>query len=65
MGSWRRIDCPTLLVRGANSWAGDPQEDGSLAALSDGRQVSVADAAHWVMHDNFDAFVHEADAFLG
>lgn len=62
---WQRIDCPTLFVRGDDSWAGDPQADGRLAALSDGHQVSIPNAAHWVMHDNLAAFMQATDTFLG
>jgi pimeloyl-ACP methyl ester carboxylesterase len=62
---WQRIDCPTLFVRGDDSWAGDPQADGRLAALSDGHQVSIPNAAHWGMHDNLTAFMQATDTFLG
>jgi pimeloyl-ACP methyl ester carboxylesterase len=62
---WQRIDCPTLFVRGDDSWAGDPQADGRLAALSDGHQVSIPNAAHWGMHDNLAAFMQATDTFLG
>lgn len=61
---WSRILCPVLLVRGADSWAIDPEAQGRLAALPQGRQVTIPKAAHWVHHDNFDAFVGAAGDFL-
>ena len=61
---WSRIASPTLLVRGSESWAGDPEADGRLAALSDGRQVTISGAAHWVHHDNFKDFMRELEPFL-
>ena len=30
---WGRITCPTLLVRGADSWASDPSIDGRMDAF--------------------------------
>ena len=54
-----------LLVRGADSWAMDPEAQGRLAALPAGSQVTIPNAAHWVHHDNFDAFVRAIDGFLG
>jgi pimeloyl-ACP methyl ester carboxylesterase len=62
--TWSQIDCPTLLVRGADSWAGDPQADGRIEALPEGSQATIPNAAHWVMHDNFEAFMKAADDFL-
>jgi len=64
VNQWRRITCPVLLVRGANSWAMDPEAQGRLSALPEGRQVTIPDAAHWVHHDNFKAFIGAAQAFL-
>jgi len=61
---WSRIPCPVLLVRGADSWAMDPEAQGRLAALPAGSQVTIPIAAHWVHHDNFDAFVRATEAFL-
>jgi len=63
--SWTRITCPTLLMRGADSWAGDPEADGRLGALPDGRQVTIPNASHWVMHDNFSGFMQALDGFIG
>ena len=62
---WKRIACPVLLVRGADSWAGDPAEDGRMAVFRDARSVTIPNAAHWVHHDQLDAFLGALREFLG
>lgn len=62
---WARIECPTLLVRGTESWAGDPVEDGRIEPFRDARRVNVEGAAHWVHHDRLDVFLREVREFLG
>lgn len=59
-----RITCPTLLMRGSESWAGDPVEDGRIEAFPDARLVNVQQAGHWVHHDRLDEFLRETRAFL-
>ena len=61
---WGRIECPTLLVRGANSWASDPVKDGRIAPFADARLVTIPDAGHWVHHDQLGAFVAAVRGFL-
>jgi pimeloyl-ACP methyl ester carboxylesterase len=61
---WRRISCPTLLVRGLESWAGDPAKDGRLGAFPNARSVGIADAEHWVHHDQLDEFLRVVRDFL-
>lgn len=63
---WARITCPTLLINGADSWAGNPMRDGQLAHFGANAKTSEYDrAGHWVHHDRFDDFVAEAGAFIG
>ncbi len=62
---WGRIQCPTLLVRGQESWASDPIKDGRITAFRNARLVNVANAAHWVHHDQLEVFLRELGAFLG
>lgn len=60
-----RITCPTLLVRGMESWATDPEEDGRLDGFScPVESESVASAGHWVHHDQLDRFVDRVQKFL-
>jgi pimeloyl-ACP methyl ester carboxylesterase len=61
---WGRIECPTLLVRGANSWASDPLKDGRITPFADARLVTIPDAGHWVHHDQLGAFVAAVRGFL-
>jgi pimeloyl-ACP methyl ester carboxylesterase len=61
---WGRIDCPTLLVHGTESWAGDPVADGRAEAFPDVRVANIEGAAHWVHHDRLDEFVRVVRGFL-
>jgi pimeloyl-ACP methyl ester carboxylesterase len=63
-GLWSRITCPTLLIRGTESWASDPLEDGRAEHFRNARVVSVEEAGHWVHHDRLDEFVAITRDFL-
>lgn len=62
---WERIDCPVLLVRGAESWASDPEQDGRIEPFRSARAVTVENAEHWVHHDQLEEFVRLVREFLG
>lgn len=59
-----RISCPTMLVRGKESWASDPEEDGRAAVFQDVQVESVDKAGHWVHHDQLDHFLGLLKGFL-
>jgi len=61
---YARITCPTLLIRGTESWASDPEKDGRAAVFRDVRVVNIEKAGHWVHHDQLDAFLSVVKAFL-
>jgi pimeloyl-ACP methyl ester carboxylesterase len=61
---WQRIACPVLLVRGADSWAGDPAADGRMAVFQDARSITIPQAAHWVHHDQLELFLDALRGFL-
>jgi pimeloyl-ACP methyl ester carboxylesterase len=61
---WGRIDCPTLLVRGAESWTSDPAADGRAEAFRNGRLVTIQKAGHWVHHDQLDEVLRLVGPFL-
>jgi pimeloyl-ACP methyl ester carboxylesterase len=61
---WGRITCPTLLFRGAESWASDPVQDGRAKAFKNVKVVTVPNAGHWVHHDQLDFFVKAVREFL-
>ena len=61
---WNQIRGPVLLVRGEESWAGDPEEDGRASAFRDYRCVQISGAGHWVHHDQLERFLTLAREFL-
>ncbi len=61
---WNQTRCPVLLVRGDESWAGDPEEDGRASAFHDYRSVLVPGAGHWVHHDQLEPFLAAVREFL-
>jgi len=61
---WARITCPVLLVRGRESWASDPVQDGRAAHFRDYTYAGIDGAGHWVHHDRFDAFMSTLRSFL-
>ena len=62
---WSNIQCPVLLVRGAESWASDPVEDGNASYFKECTSVAVDNAAHWVHHDQLEVFLGHLRKFLG
>jgi pimeloyl-ACP methyl ester carboxylesterase len=61
---WAKISCPTLLIRGTESWAGDPEADGRLKHFQDARVEHIPDAGHWVHHDQLAHFLAVVRGFL-
>jgi pimeloyl-ACP methyl ester carboxylesterase len=61
---WSRITCPTLLIRGTESWASDPVADGRAKHFKNAEIVAVEGAGHWVHHDKLDEFLTITDRFL-
>lgn len=61
---WARITCPTLLIRGADSWSSDPREDGNLAHFQNARFENIDNAGHWVHHDQLDQVLGLVTEFL-
>ncbi|HLB22794.1 MAG TPA: alpha/beta hydrolase [Dehalococcoidia bacterium] len=61
---WNQVRCPTLLIRGSESWASDPEQDGKASAFHDCACVMIKDAGHWVHHDQLDAFMGVVWQFL-
>ncbi len=61
---WGNIQCPTLLVRGEDSWASNPATDGRANSFSNAQVVNIPRAGHWVHHDQLDHFIEHAEPFL-
>jgi pimeloyl-ACP methyl ester carboxylesterase len=62
---WARIACPTLLVRGTESWAEDPRDDGRADHFQNAQVLNIDGAGHWSHHDQTDVFMAALDEFLG
>ena len=54
---WSRIACPTLLIRGTESWASDPEEDGRIEPFQNATVAAMEGAGHWAHHDRLDVFL--------
>ena len=63
-GMWERISCPTLLIRGSESWATDPEKDGRADAFQKAELVNIDGAGHWVHHDRLPEFLTVVRSFL-
>ncbi|WP_293881544.1 alpha/beta hydrolase [Sphingomonas sp.] len=61
---WNRIECPTLLAYGNDSWASNPATDGNAAHFRTATVKTYDNAGHWLHHDRFDSFLADLRAFL-
>ena len=61
---YREIRCPVLLFWGLESFFPVPDQDARAKAISNSRFVRVANAGHWVHHDQLELFLNETTAFL-
>lgn len=59
-----RIACPVLLAHGGQSWASDPAADGTASRFAQARVVHFPRGGHWLHHDEPEAFLAVARAFL-
>jgi pimeloyl-ACP methyl ester carboxylesterase len=62
---WSRITCPTLLLRGKESFLRDPEAAGVLTYLRQAHLVTIAGAGHWLHHDKLDEVLGVLRSFLG
>jgi len=61
---WSQIKAPTLLIRGSESWAVDPDATGRADVIADHETVVIKDAGHWVYHDQLEVFMSHVERFL-
>ena len=61
---WERIVCPTLLIRGSESWSSDPLEDGRAGCFRTAEVATIENAGHWVHHDQLERFLAILQKFL-
>lgn len=59
-----QITCPALLFWGTESFAPLPEADPRYTSIPNCRLVAVANAGHWLHHDQLGVFLKEATAFL-
>jgi len=62
---WSLVECPTLLVYGAQSWASNPVADGRAAHFHSADVVTLEGAGHWAHHDQRAALLAMVQRFLG
>jgi len=62
---WSRIACPTLLLRGKESFLPDPETAGVLAHFRRARLETIAGAGHWLHHDKLNEVLWVLRPFLG
>ncbi len=61
---WSRITCPTLLLYGKESPAGNPVEDGRARLVPHAKVIGLDGAGHWLHHDRLDEFLRIVREFL-
>jgi len=61
---WGNIAAPVLLVRGTESWASDPVEDGRIKHFKNATLANIEGAGHWSHHDKLDVFMGHLEKFL-
>jgi pimeloyl-ACP methyl ester carboxylesterase len=62
---WSRITCPTLLLRGDESFLPDSETAGALPHFRQAHLVTIAGAGHWLHHDKLDEVLDVLRPFLG
>ena len=61
---WEAIDCPTLLLNATEGFPHRTGQEGTDVHFKHGQLVNVADAGHWVHHDQLDEVVLATKKFL-
>jgi pimeloyl-ACP methyl ester carboxylesterase len=61
---WSRISCPTLLLRGDESFLPDPEAAGVLTHFKQAHLATIAWAGHWLHHDKLDEVLGALLPFL-
>lgn len=59
-----QIKCPVLMFWGLESFLPVPEHDPRFKAIRNGRLIKVANAGHWVHHDQLELFLRETSVFL-
>ena len=62
---WSRITCPTLLLRGSESFLSDLEAAGVVAHFRHAHFSTILGAGHWLHHDKLDEVLGVLRPFLG
>lgn len=61
---WEEIDCPTLVLNAREGFGHRTGQNGTMKHFRRGTLVDIADAGHWVHHDQLDEVVLATRNFL-
>lgn len=61
---YSRIQCPTLLVSGSESFVPDPETAGLVRHFQQAELVKIDGAGHWLHHEKTDEVVSAIQSFL-
>jgi pimeloyl-ACP methyl ester carboxylesterase len=61
---WAQIRAPVLLIKGSESWAPHPDENGRAKVIPNHRTVIIEEAGHWAHHDQLGRFLEIVQGFL-
>lgn len=61
---WQKITCPTLCLNAKEGFGHRIGQDGTLKHFAAGRSIDIADAGHWVHHDQLDQVVASVREFF-
>jgi pimeloyl-ACP methyl ester carboxylesterase len=61
---WSRIQCPTLLIAGSESFLPDPGTAGVLTHFRQAELVKIEGAGHWLQHDKTEEVIGVLKPFL-
>lgn len=61
---WNAIEAPTLLMNGADSWAENPLETGTIRHFRNAQSIQFENAGHWLHHDQFERFMQTVRDFI-
>jgi pimeloyl-ACP methyl ester carboxylesterase len=61
---WSRIESPTLLIRGTESWTMEWEKDQRTRAFRNARMATIENAGHWVHHDRLEETLGVIGKFL-
>ncbi len=62
---WNQVRCPILILYGDESWGRRFPDGLDFSPFHDYRVECVADAGHWVHHDQFEVTMAHINTFLG